>query len=92
MKLKLVVAVLAGLFLAVQYALWFGDKNAFDLHRLTKTTELTRQENAALQQRNDKLVTEVIDLKEGGETVETLARSQFGLIKKDETFYQVVEE
>ena len=79
MKLKLVVAVLAGLFLAVQYALWFGDKNAFDLHRLTKTTEQTRQENAALQQRNDKLVTEVIDLKEGGETVETLARSQLRL-------------
>ncbi len=92
MKLKLFATLLAGLFLAVQYALWFGDKNVFDLLRLKQTTELTQRENAALQQHNDKLVAEVIDLKEGGETVETLARSQFGLIKKDETFYQIVEE
>lgn len=92
MKLKLFGALLAGLFLAVQYALWFGDKNVFDLYRLKQATELTQRENTALQQRNDKLVAEVIDLKEGGETVETLARSQFGLIKKDETFYQIVEE
>ena len=92
MKLKLFGALLAGLFLAVQYALWFGDKNVFDLYRLKQATELTQRENTTLQQRNDKLVAEVIDLKEGGETVETLARSQFGLIKKDETFYQIVEE
>ena len=92
MKLKLFSIALAGLFLTVQFALWFGDKNVFDLLRLQQTTELTRNENSALQQRNDKLVAEVIDLKEGGETVETLARSHFGLIKKDETFYQIVEE
>ena len=92
MKLKLFSIALAGLFLAVQYALWFGDKNTFDLLRLNQSTELTRNENTSLQQRNDKLVAEVIDLKQGGETFETLARSHFGLIKKDETFYQIVEE
>ncbi len=92
MKLKLLTTVFAGMFLAVNYALWFGDKNFFDLLRLKQTTELTRQENSTLQQHNDQLVAEVIDLKEGGDTVETLARSQFGFIKKDETFYQVVDE
>ena len=92
MKLKLFTTLLAGLFFAVQYALWFGDKNVFDLINLRQTTELTRQQNADLQQANDKLAAEVIDLKKGGETIETVARSQFGLIKKDETFYQIVEE
>ena len=89
--MKIVTIIVAGLFLAVQYALWFGDKNVFDLYRLQQVTELTRQENLALQQRNDKLLAEVIDLKEGGETVETLARSELGLIKEDESFYQIVE-
>lgn len=89
--MKIVTTIIAGLFLAVQYALWFGDKNLFDLYRLRQVTELTAQENVSLQQRNDKLLAEVIDLKEGGETVETLARSELGLIKKDETFYQIVE-
>jgi len=90
--MRFVIIVLVALLAALQYALWFGDKNLFDLHRLTAATEQTRQHSAQLQQRNDKLVTEVIDLKEGGETVETVARSQFGLIKPGETFYQIVDE
>ena len=83
---------MGGLFVALQYALWVGDKNVLDWLRLTQDTALIQQENAALRQRNDKLVAEVVDLKEGGETVESVARSQFGLIKKNETFYQIVEE
>ena len=90
--MKLLAIVLAGLLFALQYALWFGDKNLFDLHRLTAATEQTRQDSIALQQRNHKLVAEVIDLKEGGETVETLARSQFGLSNPGEVFYQIVDE
>lgn len=90
--MRFLIAVLACLLLALQYALWFGDKNLFDLHRLSAATEQTRQDSLQLQQRNDQLVTEVIDLKEGGETVETLARSQFGFIKPGEVFYQIVDE
>ena len=90
--MKTFTTLLVGLFLALQYALWFGDKNLFDLLHLKRATEQTQQENVALQQHNDKLLAEVIDLKEGGETVETLARSQYGLIKKNETFYQVVDQ
>lgn len=90
--MKFLVIFLAGLLIALQYALWLGDKSLFDLHRLTSATEQTHRDSLALQQRNDKLVAEVIDLKEGGETVETLARSQFGLIRKGEVFYQIVGE
>ncbi|CAJ2376217.1 MAG: Cell division protein FtsB [Arenicellales bacterium IbO2] len=79
------------LLFALQYALWFGDKNYFDLQRLQNATAHIFAENAVLQQRNEKLLAEVIDLKKGGETIETLARSQFGLVKKGETFFQIVE-
>jgi cell division protein FtsB len=34
----------------------------------------------------------VVDLKSGGETVETIARTDLGLIKAGETFYQIIEE
>ena len=84
-------AALVAVLLLLQYALWFGDKNVFDLYRLNRSTEAINEENVTLQQRNDRLLAEVIDLKEGGETVETLARSELGLIKPDETFYQIVE-
>jgi len=89
--MKFFTILSAVLLLALQYALWFGDKNFFDLHRLQRATAQIHAENTALQQRNDKLRAEVIDLKQGGETIETLARSQFGMVKEGETFFQIVE-
>jgi len=83
--------LLLTILLSLQYALWLGDKNVFDLNLLKKTVESVKLENKNLSQRNDKLLSEVIDLKEGGETVETLARSQLGMIKEGETFYQIIE-
>lgn len=83
----LLVLLLVGL----QFALWVGDKNVLDFNRLRASVERTDLENTAQEQRNQKLLAEVIDLKEGGETVETLARFNLGLIKPDETFYQIID-
>ena len=44
----------------------------------------------ALAQRNRELQAEVEDLRQGLEAVEERARSELGLIKQDEEFYQVV--
>ena len=79
------------MFAGTQYALWFGDKNMFDLYRLQNSAELIVLENETLAQRNQRLVAEVIDLKTGGETIETIARSELGYIKQGETFYQIIE-
>ncbi len=87
----LVNFILLLLLFGLQYALWMGDKNVFDLRRLQNTVEAVQIENEQLSRRNDKLLAEVIDLKEGGEMVETLARSELGLIKEGETFYQIVD-
>lgn len=83
--------VLLVLMVGMQYALWFGDKNLIDLHHLRQAVETTADHNTALHQRNQKLLAEVIDLKQGGETLETLARSELGLIKAEETFYQIID-
>lgn len=88
---KTVTCVLATLLVSLQYALWVGDKNYIDLLRLEQAVINTESNNTELDQRNQKLLAEVIDLKQGGETIETLARSELGLIKPGETFYQIVE-
>ncbi len=49
-------------------------------------------ENADLEQRNQSLSAEVRDLKEGRDAIEERARSEMGMIKQGETFYQVVPE
>ena len=89
--MKPVNFILLGLLAATQYALWFGDKNAFDLYKLRDAASYQQSENEMLYNRNQQLVAVVIDLKTGGETVETIARSELGLIKEGEIFYQIVE-
>ncbi|MEJ2177391.1 MAG: septum formation initiator family protein [Gammaproteobacteria bacterium] len=88
---KAVTCGLVTILVSLQYALWIGDKNYIDLLRLKQAVIETESNNAELDQRNQKLLAEVIDLKQGGETIETLARSELGLIKPGETFYQIVE-
>ncbi len=76
----------------LQFALWTGDKNLFDLYHLSNSKEQTELEIMKLTQRNDKLLAEVLDLKNRGQAVETLARQELGFIKEGETFYQVITE
>lgn len=89
---RLLVLFLASCLIATLYALFFGDKNVFDLCRLNREIDAATRDNEQLRQRNRQLAAEVNDLKQGGETVETIARSQLGLIKPGETFFQVLED
>ncbi len=60
------------------------------MRRLEQRVESQAQENEALAQRNRELRAEVEDLRQGLGAVEERARSELGLIKEDEEFYQVV--
>ena len=42
-------------------------------------------------ERNEALYAEVLDLRKGQEAIEERARHDLGMIKKDETFFQVLE-
>ena len=55
-------------------------------------TDVIAQErlNEELASRNQVLEVEVLDLKNGLEAVEERARSELGMIEKDETFYMIV--
>lgn len=90
--LKYVNIALLSTFLVLQFALWAGDKNLFDLYHLNNSIKQTELEVVQLTQRNDKFLAEVLDLKNGGQAVETLARQELGFIKEGETFYQVITE
>ena len=62
-----------------------------EVHRLEAAIALQREDNARLEARNLRLAAEVHDLKEGLEAVEERARSDLGMIGRNETFYQLVE-
>lgn len=90
--MKTLIAIFIALLLLLQYKLWFGDGNMRELWRLQTAIEEQKKENEKLRERNTALEAEVQDLKQGLEAVEERARSELGMIKKDETFYQIVED
>ena len=74
----------------LQLKMWFGEGGFSDVRRLEQRVEEQTQENEALAQRNRELRAEVEDLRQGLGAVEERARSELGLIKENEEFYQVV--
>jgi len=79
------------LLLLLQYPLWFGSGGILAVWMLNREIDAQRAENARLAERNRILATEVVDLKQGLEAIEERARAELGMIKKGETFYQVIE-
>jgi len=88
--MRVLLAILLILLAALQYKLWFGEGGYRDVQRLQQRVEQQALENEGLLQRNRELEAEVEDLRQGLEAVEERARSELGMIKENEEFYQVV--
>ena len=88
--MKILASILAILVVALQYPLWVGKGSWMRVWELERNLALQHEGNARLKARNDALEAEVRDLKEGNEAIEERARLELGMIKRDETFYQVV--
>jgi cell division protein FtsB len=82
------LALLATLFVSLQYSLWVGKQNVSDLFKLNQQVDEALKENIEFRSRNDRLHVDVIDIKNGA--IEAHARYNLGLIKRGETFYQIV--
>jgi cell division protein FtsB len=83
--------VLLALLLALQYPLWFGKGGWFQVRELSGQLQNQKAKNAQLKARNDALDAEVRDLKQGYDAIEGRARSELGMIKQDEVFFQTSE-
>ncbi len=89
--LRYVALILLIILIALQVKLWTGHGGYRDVQRLEKSVAEQKAENEKLRARNEALQAEVEDLKQGDEAIEERARSELGLIKPGEKFYQVVE-
>jgi cell division protein FtsB len=78
--------------LLLQYRLWFSHAGLPSVMHLHRTVVLQEQDNAVLEERNQVLAAEVQDLKSGLDAIEERARSELGMIKEDDTFFQIIEE
>ena len=74
---------------ALQYPMWLGKGGWLQVRELGNQVDAQRAANAALKARNDTLDAEVRDLKTGSEAIEERARSELGMVRSDEVFFQV---
>lgn len=88
---RLVPLLLVVLLVMLQFQLWFGVGNVPSAMRLKGQLEAQATENAALAKRNAALAAEVTDLKAGQAAIEERARTELGMVKRGETFYQIVQ-
>lgn len=90
--MKVLLAILLALFVALQLRLWFGDGSLQELSRLRDEAVRSRNEVLRLTMRNQALAAEVADLKSGLDAIEERARGELGMIDEGETFYQFIRE
>ena len=88
--MRTLLALLLFLLVLLQLKMWFGEGGYRDVQRLAERVEEQAQENEMLAQRNRELQAEVEDLRQGLQAIEERARSELGMIKDDEEFYQVI--
>lgn len=89
-KLQLVYGLLFVVLIALQVRLWFGDGSMEEVFALKRQLATQQAEVDDLRERNATLQAEVDDLKDGLAAIEARARSELGLIREGETYYQLL--
>lgn len=89
--MKILIVILIALIGHLQYRLWFGDGSITELRAYQQRLDDLTQQVEEKRLRNEALYAEVVDLRKGQEALEERARDELGMIKDNETFFQVIE-
>lgn len=89
--MKFLVGILAVLLVLLQYKFWFGDTGFQKARQYEARIERLHAEIGKIRGRNAALEAEVEDLRNGMAAVEERARRDLGMIRKNETFFQIIE-
>ncbi|MCB1760665.1 MAG: cell division protein FtsB [Gammaproteobacteria bacterium] len=88
--MRVLIAILVIMLAVLQYRLWTGEGSLAEVHNLRREIAQQALVLERLQRRNSALQAEVSDLKKGLEAIEERARNELGMIRKGETFYQII--
>lgn len=84
--------IFIALIASLQYPLWLGKGSWLRVWEVDREATQQKEVNQKLRARNASLDAEVRDLKQGYDAIEERARSELGMIKRDEIFFQVLDE
>ena len=85
---RVATVVLLALLAVVQGQLWLGRGSLFQVNSMEQQLRHQKDANDAAHESNERLASEVKDLREGLDMVEEKARGELGMVKPDEMFVQ----
>ena len=89
--MRFLLALLLLIFLALQYRLWVGEGSYAEVRHLQQEIASSKADLQRMEKENQELRAEIEDLKKGLEAIQERARNELGMIKKGETYFQIVE-
>ena len=90
--MKFLTFIFVTLILALQYPLWLGKGGWLNVISLQKQIDQQLKVNELIKSENDILLAVVQDLKNGTDVIEGKARYDLGLIKKNDTFFLIIDK
>ena len=90
--MKFLTFIFVILILMLQYPLWLGKGGWLNVISLHKQIDQQLKVNEQIKSENDILLAVVQDLKNGTDVIEGKARFDLGLIKKNETFFLIIDK
>ena len=87
--MRLLALILAGFVVALQYPLWFGKGGWIRVRDLQQQVDAQKAITAKLEARTRAFDAEVRDLRTGYDALEERARSELGMIRQDEIYFQL---
>tara|TARA_B100001996_G_scaffold342824_1_gene297674 strand:- start:617 stop:895 length:279 start_codon:yes stop_codon:yes gene_type:complete len=78
------------IFVSLQYSLLVGNNSIFTYMNLNNKLRDYNTQLLDYKNKNKYLKSEIKDLKNNNNSLETYAREKFGFIKKNETFFQII--
>lgn len=88
--MRMIMIILIFIVLLMQYQLWFAQNSFPEVWQLEKQLKEQKDKNNQLLTRNLALSKEVSNLKNAQSALEERARSDLGMIKEGEVYYQLV--
>ena len=78
------------LFISLQHSLFLSNNSLFTYFSLNNVIETSSKEVSGYQINNKRLKEEIKEIHEDKTFIEVYARENFGYIKKNEIFYQII--
>ena len=89
--MKWVALVLVVILGSLQYRIWFGESSFREISEQREKAKNILKENKELEIRNQKIMAEIKDLRDGKDAIEERARYQLGMIKEGEVFIRILD-